>query len=56
VRVPITNSYAMYHALKDNGVTVKFIAIPTAGHEPSDPVRNSDVDRVWLEWLDKYLK
>jgi dipeptidyl aminopeptidase/acylaminoacyl peptidase len=56
VRVPITNSYAMYHALKDNGVTVKFIAIPTAGHEPSDPVRNSDLDRVWLEWLDKYLK
>jgi dipeptidyl aminopeptidase/acylaminoacyl peptidase len=23
-RVPITSSYAMYHALKDNGVTVKF--------------------------------
>jgi dipeptidyl aminopeptidase/acylaminoacyl peptidase len=56
VRVPITNSYAMYHALKDNGVTVKFIAIPTAGHEPSDPVRNSDLDRVWIDWLDQYLK
>ncbi len=55
-RVPITSSYAMYHALKDNGVTVKFIAIPTAGHEPSDPVHDSDVDRVWLEWLDQYLK
>src|SRR5271170_4881587 len=55
-RVPITSSYAMYHALKDNGVTVRFIAIPTAGHEPSDPVRNSDLDRVWLEWLDQYLK
>jgi dipeptidyl aminopeptidase/acylaminoacyl peptidase len=55
-RVPITSSYAMYHALKDNGVTVKFIAIPTAGHEPSDPVHVSDLDRVWLEWLDKYLK
>jgi dipeptidyl aminopeptidase/acylaminoacyl peptidase len=55
-RVPITSSYAMYHALKDNGVIVKFIAIPTAGHEPSDPVRDSDLDRVWLEWLDQYLK
>jgi len=54
--VPITSSYAMYHALKDNGVTVKFIAIPTAGHEPGDPVHDSDKDRVWLEWFDKYLK
>jgi dipeptidyl aminopeptidase/acylaminoacyl peptidase len=49
--VPITSSYAMYHALKDNGVTVKFIAIPTAGHEPGDPVHDSDKDRVWLEWI-----
>jgi dipeptidyl aminopeptidase/acylaminoacyl peptidase len=55
-RVPITNSYAMYHALKDNGVTVKFIAIPTAGHEPSDPVHDFDLERVWLDWLDQYLK
>jgi dipeptidyl aminopeptidase/acylaminoacyl peptidase len=54
--VPITSSYAMYHALKDNGVTVKFIAIPTAGHEPGDPVHDSDKDRVWLEWFDKYLR
>jgi dipeptidyl aminopeptidase/acylaminoacyl peptidase len=55
-RVPISNSYEMYHALKDNGVTVKFIAIPTAGHDPSDPVHQSDTLRVWLAWLDKYLK
>jgi dipeptidyl aminopeptidase/acylaminoacyl peptidase len=55
-RVPITNSYAMYHALKDNGVTVKFIAIPTAGHDPNDPVRQSDIFRVSLDWFDQYLK
>ena len=54
--VPITSSYAFYHALKDNGVTVKFIAIPTAGHEPGDPVHDSEKNRVWLEWLDQYLK
>jgi dipeptidyl aminopeptidase/acylaminoacyl peptidase len=55
-RVPITNSYEMYHALKDRGVTVKFIAFPTAGHDPSDPVHESDRERVWLDWLDQYLK
>jgi dipeptidyl aminopeptidase/acylaminoacyl peptidase len=51
-----TNSYAMYHALKDNGVTVKFIAIPTTGHDPSDPVHQSDIIRVSLDWFDQYLK
>jgi dipeptidyl aminopeptidase/acylaminoacyl peptidase len=40
-RVPITSSYAMYHALKDNGVTVKFLAFPGVGHEPSDAVHES---------------
>jgi dipeptidyl aminopeptidase/acylaminoacyl peptidase len=56
-RVPIANAYALYHALKDNGVTVKFIAAPVAEHAvPGDPVRLSDVLRYWLDWLDKYLK
>jgi dipeptidyl aminopeptidase/acylaminoacyl peptidase len=56
VRVPITQSYAMYHALKDNHVTVKFIAWPESGHEVSGPVRVEDLYRMWLDWLDYYLK
>jgi dipeptidyl aminopeptidase/acylaminoacyl peptidase len=56
-RVPITNSYALYHALKDNGVTVKFIAIPVTGHFPdSSPVRESDIYHYWIDWLDQYMK
>jgi len=56
-RVPITNAYALYHALKDNGVTVKFIAIPVDAHFPyGAPVHVSDIYRVWLDWLDQYLK
>ena len=55
-RVPITQSYQLYHALKDNGVTVKFIAYPVPGHFPTDPVRSRDVDRRWMAWLDEYLK
>jgi dipeptidyl aminopeptidase/acylaminoacyl peptidase len=56
VRVPITQSYEMYHALKDNGVTVKFYAYPVPGHFPGDPVRTMDVYRRWVDWLDQYLK
>ncbi|HZU37038.1 MAG TPA: S9 family peptidase, partial [Gemmataceae bacterium] len=55
-RCPITQSYALYHALKDNGVRVKFIAYPVGGHFPGDPVRARDVFRRWVEWLDKDLR
>ena len=54
--VPITNSYKLYHALKDNGTTVQFVAYPVAGHFPSDPVRSEDVQKRWLGWLEQYLK
>jgi dipeptidyl aminopeptidase/acylaminoacyl peptidase len=54
--VPIVNSYEMYHALKDHGVTVQFIAYPVDVHFPNDPVRETDVDRRWIEWLAKYTR
>jgi dipeptidyl aminopeptidase/acylaminoacyl peptidase len=55
-RVPITQSYALYHAIKDNGVPVKFVAYPAAGHFPGDPVRQKDLFRRWAGWLDENLK
>jgi dipeptidyl aminopeptidase/acylaminoacyl peptidase len=55
VRVPVTQSYRLYHALKDNGVPVKFIAYPVPGHFPSDPVRSRAVFRDWMSWLDQSL-
>jgi len=55
-RVPISQSYLMYHALKDHGVTVQFVAYPVPGHFPGDPVRSTDVYRRWIEWVDKYLR
>jgi dipeptidyl aminopeptidase/acylaminoacyl peptidase len=54
-RVPIMQSYKLYHALRDNGVPTKFIAYPTGGHWPGDPVRSRDIYRRWIEWLDQYL-
>jgi dipeptidyl aminopeptidase/acylaminoacyl peptidase len=55
-RVPISQGYALYHALKDNDVPVKFIAFPIAGHGPGDPVRRMDMIRRWVEWMDQYLR
>ena len=54
-RVTITQSYELYHALIDAGVTTQFIAYPIPGHNATDPVHQRDVQRRWLEWFDKYL-
>ena len=51
IRVPVTQSYRLYHALKDNGVETRFVAFPTGGHFPSDPVRGRAVYRHWMDWL-----
>jgi dipeptidyl aminopeptidase/acylaminoacyl peptidase len=55
-RVPIVQSYEMYHALKDNGVTTQFFAYPVRGHFPGDPVRAADVMTRWVGWINQYLK
>jgi dipeptidyl aminopeptidase/acylaminoacyl peptidase len=54
-RVPITQSYQLYHALRDNGVETKFYAYPLPGHSPADPVHSRDADRRWIEWFRKYF-
>lgn len=56
VRVPVTQSFQMYHALKDNNVPVKFIAYPVSGHSPEDPAHQSDIDHRYVEWFAQYLK
>jgi dipeptidyl aminopeptidase/acylaminoacyl peptidase len=45
----------LYHAMRDNGVKTKFIAYPVAGHAPSDPVHQRDVDRRWAAWIKEHL-
>jgi dipeptidyl aminopeptidase/acylaminoacyl peptidase len=54
-RVPITQSYRLYHALRENNVPVKFFAYPLPGHNAADPVHQRDIDRRWVEWLKQYL-
>jgi dipeptidyl aminopeptidase/acylaminoacyl peptidase len=54
-RVPITQSFGLYRALRDNHVTTEFYAIPSAGHFPGDPVRQMDVYQRWIDWLQRFL-
>ncbi|MGE5624090.1 MAG: prolyl oligopeptidase family serine peptidase [Bacillota bacterium] len=54
--VPIVNSYEMYHALQDHGVTVEFYVYPVNTHFPGDVVHTTDVYDRWVKWMKKYLK
>ncbi len=54
--VPIVNSYQMFHALRDNGVTTEFYVYPANTHFPHDIVRTTDIYRRWVGWMVKYLK
>ncbi len=53
--VPATESYELYHALRDRGVPVRFVAIPGAHHFPSDPAHIEGYDRITLDWVEHYL-
>ncbi|HEX7326096.1 MAG TPA: S9 family peptidase [Rhodanobacteraceae bacterium] len=54
--VPLINADEWYHALRDNGVTVKFYAYPESTHFPHDIVQQTDVYRRWVGWMKKYLQ
>lgn len=54
-RVPPTQSFQLYHALKDNGVETQFIGYPLPGHNAADPVHQRDVQRRWMEWVARHF-
>ncbi|MDE2023697.1 MAG: S9 family peptidase [Gammaproteobacteria bacterium] len=53
--VPITESFALYHALASRHVPVEFIGIPGAHHSPQDPVHRELYYQAINEWVVKYL-
>jgi dipeptidyl aminopeptidase/acylaminoacyl peptidase len=55
-RVPVTESFMLYHALRDNGVETKFIAYPVGGHFPADPIHQRDIERRWAEWIKDHFQ
>ncbi len=54
-RVSVSQSYKLFHNLKDNGIETKFIAYPIPGHFPQDPVHTKDLYKRWIEWIKTHL-
>jgi dipeptidyl aminopeptidase/acylaminoacyl peptidase len=49
--VPITESFALYHALSSRNIPVTFIGIPGAHHSPQDPVHRELYYRAIRDWV-----
>jgi dipeptidyl aminopeptidase/acylaminoacyl peptidase/CubicO group peptidase (beta-lactamase class C family) len=55
VRVPVSQGYEFYNALKQQGVPVRMLALPRQPHGPNEPKMMLKVMQTNLEWFDKYL-
>jgi dipeptidyl aminopeptidase/acylaminoacyl peptidase len=53
--VPITQSYALYHALHENHVPVRFAVFTATTHGPDGPRQAAELTRLWLDWLARYM-
>jgi dipeptidyl aminopeptidase/acylaminoacyl peptidase len=54
--VPIVQSYALFHALQDNHVPVRFAVFSATTHGPDGPRQTADLTRLWLDWLDEHMR
>ena len=55
VRVPISQGYELYNALKAQGVPTRMLVLPRQPHGPTEPKMQLAAMKANLEWFDKYL-
>ena len=55
-RVPVTQGYELYNALKRQGVTTKMVVYPRMPHGPREPKFMLDIMHRHLDWVEKYVK
>lgn len=55
VRVPISQGYEFYNALKMKGVPTRMLVLPRQPHGPSEPKMQLAAMNANLEWFDKYI-
>jgi len=55
IRVPTTQGYEMYTAIKRKGVPAQMVVYPRTPHGPQEPKFVLDIMRRHVEWMGKYL-
>ena len=56
VRVPISQGFELYNALKLQGVPTRMIVLPRQPHGPTEPRMQLAAMQSNLDWFEKYLK
>ncbi len=56
IRVPISQGYEFYNALKLQGVPTRMIVLPRQPHGPTEPRMQLAAMQSNLDWFEKYLK
>lgn len=56
IRVPISQGYELYNALKVQGVPTRMIVLPRQPHSPNEPKMQIAAMQSNLDWFEKYLK
>ncbi|MEJ7623860.1 MAG: S9 family peptidase [Pyrinomonadaceae bacterium] len=56
VRVPISQGYEFYNALKAQGVPTRMLVLPRQPHGPTEPKMQLAAMQSNLDWFEKYLK
>jgi len=55
VRVPISQGYELYNALKRQGIVSKMVVYPRTPHGPKEPKFLLDIMQRNLDWVEKYV-
>jgi dipeptidyl aminopeptidase/acylaminoacyl peptidase len=55
VRVPTSQGYEMYHALKRKGVETEMVVYPRTPHGPREPKFVLDIMQRHIEWVEKHF-
>ncbi len=55
IRVPISQGYEFYNALKAQHVPTRMLVLPRQPHGPTEPKMQLIAMKSNLEWFDRYL-
>ena len=55
IRVPISQGYEFYNALKVKGVPTRMLVLPRQPHGPNEPKMQLQTMKANLEWFEKYI-
>lgn len=52
IRVPLSQGFMFFNALKRQGVPVRFLVLPRQPHGPTEPKMVLKVNQTYLDWME----